>query len=96
MIHVGLDLHHNRSYIRAMTDDGHFLPGRWIYHSEIETLWQYLGQFGQEKKRVVFEVISNSRWMYRLLGQDPSVDPAAVTPHKVRIIAETVAQDRQD
>jgi len=41
---------------------------------------------------VVFEAISNARWMYRLLQRRPNVEPVAVTPHKVKIIAETVSK----
>jgi len=92
VIHVGLDLHHRNSYVRAVTDKDEWIPGRRVYHDEIETLWQYLGQFGDERKRVVFEATANARWMYRLLAQDPTVEPVAVTPHKVRIIAETIAK----
>ncbi len=92
MVHVGMDLHHRNSYVVAITQDGRKLPGRRIYHDRIEELWQYLGQFGDQPKRVVFEAISNSRWMYRLLKADPTIEPVAVTPHKVRIIAETVAK----
>jgi len=40
----------------------------------------------------VFEAISNARWMYRLLRQRQNVEPVAVTPHKVKIIAETVSK----
>ena len=92
MIHVGIDLHHTNSYVRAMSQDGVLYAGLRVYHTDIAKLWQYLGQFGQERKRVVFEAISNSRWMERLLTQDPSIEAVAVTPHKVRIIAETVAK----
>lgn len=92
MIHVGIDLHHKNSYVRAISDDGEIFPGRRIYHTDISDLWQYLSQFGEESKRVVFEATANARWMYRLLSDDPTVEPVAVTPHKVRIIAETVAK----
>jgi len=92
MIHVGIDLHHKNSYIRAITDDGEIINGQRIYHTEIEKLWQYLSQFGEEEKRVVFEATANARWMYRMLKKDPTIEPVAVTPHKVRIIAETVAK----
>ena len=92
MIHVGLDLHHKNSYIRAMDDDGVLYAGKRIYHSDIMELWQYLAQFGKQKKRVVFEATANARWMERLLKEDPTIEPVAVTPHKVRIIAETVAK----
>ena len=92
MIHVGLDLHHKNSYVKALTDEGEVIAGRRLYHSNIDELWQYLGQFGKEKKRVVFEATANARWMERLLKEDPTVAPVAVTPHKVRIIAETVAK----
>jgi transposase len=67
-------------------------PSRRIHHDRIDELWQYLDQFGDEKIRVVFEAISNSRWMYRLLSRRPNVEAVAVTPHKVKIIAETVAK----
>jgi transposase len=92
MIHVGIDLHHRNSYIRALDDLGELFPGRRIYHDRLEELWQYLGQFGQQAKRVVFEATANSRWLDRLLRQDPSIEPVAVTPHKVRIIAESVCK----
>ncbi|MGB8248612.1 MAG: IS110 family transposase [Chlorobium sp.] len=92
MIHIGLDLHTKNSYVRAMREDGSLLAGRRVYHSDIAELWQYLGQFGSEAKRVVFEATGNSRWMYRLLRQDATIEAVAVTPHKVRIIADTVAK----
>jgi transposase len=92
MVHVGLDLHHCNSYIRALTEEGELIKGQRIYHNQIDQLWQYLNQFGDQTKRVVFEATSNARWMYRLLRTDPTVEPVAVTPHKVRIIAETVAK----
>ena len=92
MIHVGLDLHHRNSYIRAVRDDETLLPGRRIYHSDMLELWQYLAPFGDQPKRVVFEATSNARWMMRFLQQDPTIEAVAVTPHKVRIIAETVAK----
>jgi transposase len=95
MVHIGLDLHHHNSYVKALTDDGRVIEGRRIYHSNIDELWQYLGQFGSEKKRVVFEATANARWMERLLKADPTVEPVAVTPHKIRIIAETVAKTDQ-
>lgn len=92
MIHVGIDLHHKNSYVRAMDDDGVLFPGRRVYHTDIDQLWQYLGQFNNEEIRVVFEATANARWMMRLLQQNPKIVPVAVTPHKVRIIAETVAK----
>ncbi|MHC4067366.1 MAG: IS110 family RNA-guided transposase [Planctomycetota bacterium] len=92
MVHVGMDLHHRHSTVRALTEDGELLPPRKIYHDRMEGLWQYLDDFGDEPIRVVFEAISNARWMYRLLGQRPKLEPVAVTPHKVRIIAETVSK----
>lgn len=92
MIHVGIDLHHSNSYVRAMSQDGKLYPGVRVYHNDMAKLWQYFGQFGDEPKRVVFEAISNSRWLERLLAQDTAIEPVAVTPHKVRIIAETVAK----
>jgi transposase len=92
MIHVGIDLHHRNSYIRAMNEQGEVFPGRRVHHTAIDELWQYLGQFGAEAKRVVFEATANARWMRRLLAQDPTIEAVAVTPHKVRIIAETVAK----
>jgi transposase len=92
IIHVGMDLHPKSSYVRAITDEGELVNGRRINHSDIDKLWDYLGQFGEEEKRVVFEATSNARWMYRLLKEDTTIDPIAVTPHKVRIIAETVAK----
>ena len=88
MIHVGIDLHHRNSYVQGVTDAEQWVPGRRIYHDRIEQLWQYLGQFGPGPKRVVFEATANARWMARLLAEDPTVEPVAVTPHKVRIIAE--------
>jgi len=95
MIHVGIDLHHRNSYVRAMDDHGNLFPGRRVYHDRIEELWQYLKDLGDQPKRVVFEATANSRWMYRILKSDPTIEPVAVTPHKVRIIAETVAKTDQ-
>lgn len=92
MIHVGIDLHHKNSYVRAINEDGQLYAGQRIYHTEIEKLWQYLAQFGKQKKRVVFEATANARWLERLLSKDKTIIPVAVTPHKVRIIAETVAK----
>ena len=92
MIHVGIDLHHRNSYIRAMDDRGEVFPGRRVHHTNLDELWQYLGQFGTGPKRVVFEATANARWMRRVLAADPTIEPVAVTPHKVRIIAETVAK----
>lgn len=92
MVHVGLDLHHRNSYVRALTDDGELIAGQRIYHSNIDQLWQYLNQFSGQPKRVVFEAVGNSRWMKRLLQQDKTIEVVVVTPHKVRIIAETVAK----
>jgi transposase len=93
MIHVGMDLHHRSSVVRALSDEtGELLAARRIHHDRIEELWQYLASFGDEPIRVVFEAISNARWMYRLLAQRPNVEPVAVTPQKVRIIAETIAK----
>jgi len=95
MVHVGLDLHHRNSFVRALTEAGELVPGRRVGHDHMEQLWEYLGQFGDQPKRVVFEATANARWMYRLLKQDPTIEPVAVTPHKVRIIAETVAKTDQ-
>jgi transposase len=95
MIHVGLDLHQRNSYVKALTEEGQVMAGRRISHYDLENLWQYLGQFGTERKRVVFEATANARWMERLLKADPTIEPVAVTPHKVRIIAETVAKTDQ-
>lgn len=92
MIHIGIDLHHKNSYVRALLQDGTFLPGQRIYHTDIEKLWQYFQPFAKESKRIVFEATANARWMERLLRQDATIEPVAVTPHKVRIIAETVAK----
>lgn len=92
MIHVGIDLHHKNSYIRAIDDDGVLYPGLRVYHTDIEQLWQYLGQFKDQEKRVVFEATANARWLKRVLQQDATITSVAVTPHKVRIIAETVAK----
>ena len=93
MVHVGMDLHHRSSVVRALSDTtGELYPARRIHHDRIDELWQYLDSFGAERIRVVFEAISNARWMYRLLQQRPNVEPVAVTPHKVRIIAETVSK----
>jgi transposase len=75
-----------------MTDDGQLRPGERIHLSEMDRLWQYLAQFGDEPKRVVFEATANARWLQRQLAADATVAPVAVTPHKVRIIAETVAK----
>ena len=50
------------------------------------------GQFGDEPKRVVFKATANALLMDRLLREDPTIESAPVTPHKVRIIAETVAK----
>lgn len=92
MIHVGMDLHHRMAYVRAITDDAELLEGRKIYFNDLPRLWEYLDQFGDQPVRVVFEAISNARWMYRLLRQRPNVEPVVVTPHKVKIIAETVSK----
>lgn len=92
MIHVGLDVHHRNSVVRAMTEDGELFPPRRIYHDNLDALWQYLAPFGDQPKRVVFEATANARWMRRQLAADPSITPVAVTPHKVRIIADTVAK----
>jgi len=92
VIHVGIDLHHRNSYVRAMDDHGEVFPGRRVHHTALDDLWQYLGQFGDQPKRVVFEATANARWMRRVLARDPTVEAVAVTPHKVRIIAETVAK----
>lgn len=92
MIHVGIDLHHRNSYVVAVDDKGLLYPGQRIYHTEIEKLWQYLSRFGRENKRVVFEATANARWMARLLSADSTIEAVAVTPHKIRIIAETVAK----
>lgn len=92
MIHVGMDIHHTNSYVRAIDAEGRVLPGKRIYHNDMMALWQYLEPFKGQPKRLVFEATANSRWMQRLLGADPSIEPVAVTPHKVRIIAETVAK----
>ena len=92
MIHVGIDLHHQNSYVRAMDDDGVLYPGLRVYHNHMDELWQYLNQFGDQPLRVVFEATANARWLERVLRSDPRIEPVAVTPHKVRIIAETVAK----
>lgn len=92
MIHVGMDLHNRMAYMRAITDDGELLPGHKVHFSDLRRLWQYLDQFGDQPVRVVFEAVGNARWMFRLLGQRPNVEPVVVTPHKVKIIAETVAK----
>ena len=92
MIHVGMDLHHRMAYVRAITDDAELLAGRKIYFNDMPRLWEYLDQFGDQPVRVVFEAISNSRWRYRLLRQRPNIEPVVVTPHKVKIIAETVSK----
>lgn len=92
MIHVGIDLHHKMSYVRAITEKGIMLPGRRIDHSDLLELFQYISQCGPGPKRVVFEATANARWLQRQLAQDPEIEAVAVTPHKVRIIAETVAK----
>jgi len=92
MIHVGIDLHHRNSYVAAIDDHGTRFAGRRIEHTNMEQLKQYLGQFGTQRKRVVFEATANARWMQRWLQKDETVQAVAVTPHKVRIIAETVAK----
>jgi transposase len=92
VIHIGIDLHHRNSYLRAMDDQGEVFPGRRVHHTALDELWQYLGQFGNQPKRVVFEATANARWMRRVLARDPTIEAVAVTPHKVRIIAETVAK----
>ena len=92
MIHIGMDLHHKMAYLRAITDDGELLPGRKLHFNNMSRFWEYFDSFGDEPCRVVFEAISNSRWMYRLLRQRASLEPVVVTPHKVKIIAETVAK----
>lgn len=98
MIHVGMDLHRNNSFVAALDDrTGETFAGRRIHHDELDVLWQYLDAFGAERIRVVLEATGNSRWMYRLLRQHPQVEPVVVVPRKVRIIAETVAKsDRVD
>lgn len=53
---------------------------------------EYLAQFGAEPIRAVFEATANARWLARWLGRFGQVEAVAVTPHKVRIIAETVAK----
>jgi hypothetical protein len=73
MIHIGLDLHQRNSYVKALTDEGEVIEGRRIDHHDLEALWQYLGQFGSEEKRVVFEATANARWLERLLKEDPTV-----------------------
>lgn len=92
MVHVGMDLHHRMAYVRAITDDGELLDSCKVYCNDLRRLWEYLDQFGDQPVRVVFEAVGNARWMYRLLRQRPNVEPVAVTPHKVKIIAETVAK----
>ncbi len=92
MVHVGMDLHHRMAYLRAITGDGELLPGRRVQFSDLQQLWQYLDQFSDQPVRVVFEAIGNARWMHRLLSERPNVEPVAVTPHKVKIIAQTVSK----
>jgi len=93
MIHVGMDLHHRDCVVQALSDDtGEDFPGRRIHHDRIEELWQYLDQFGDQPIRVVFEAVSNARWMHRLLRQRENVESVPVTPHKVKIIAETISK----
>ena len=97
MIYVGMDLHRKNSYVTAISSDGEEFPSRRIHHDMIEELWQYLDQFGDERIRVAFESTGNARWMHRLLSRRSNVEPVMVTPHKVRIIAESVAKsDRVD
>lgn len=97
MIYVGMDLHRATSVLTAISSHGEIFPSRRIHHDRIEELWQYLDQFGAERIRVAFESTGNARWMYRLLSGRPGVEAVVVTPHKVRIIAETVAKsDRVD
>lgn len=92
MGHVGMDLHTKTMYLRAYTDAGELLPGRKVYCNDLRPLWEYLDQFGDEPVRVVFEAVGNARWMYRLLSDRPNLEPVAVTPHKVKIVCETVAK----
>lgn len=92
MNHVGMDLHHRMAYVRAITGDGELLDGRKIEFTDLTRLWKYLDQFGQEPTRVVFEAVGNARWMFRLLRERPNLEPVVVTPHKVKIIAETVSK----
>ena len=92
MIHVGMDLHHRMAYVRAITEDGELHTGRRVYLNDLRRLWEYLDAFGDEPVRIVLEAVSNARWMYRLLGRRGNVEPVVVTPHKVRVIAETVAK----
>lgn len=92
MIHVGMDLHNRMAYLRAITDDGELLAGHKVHFNDLRPLSQYLDQFGDQPVRVVFEAVGNARWMFRLLSQRPNIEPVAVTPHKVKIIAETVAK----
>lgn len=97
MVYIGMDLHRKNSYLTAITRDGEVIDSRRIQHDNIDELWQYLDQFGDEPIRVAFESTGNARWMYRLLASRPGVEPVMVTPHKVRIIAESVAKsDRVD
>ena len=69
MIHVGIDLHHKNSYVRAMDDDGVLFPGRRVYHTDIDQLWQYLGQFNNEEIRSVGQNPTSKIFLsrYRLL-----------------------------
>ena len=66
MIHVGLDLQHRTSYVRAMTEDGQLLPGRRIHHARIEELWQYLGQFGRRFSKALGGL--SIRWVVEVVG----------------------------
>lgn len=91
MVHVGMDLHNRMAYVRAMSDNGELFKGRKINLSDLSRLWEYLDAFN-EPVRVVFEAVSNSRWMARQLRSRPNCTAVVVTPHKVRIIAETVAK----
>lgn len=92
MIYVGMDLHRKNSYVAALSGDGEVFPSRRIHHDRIQELWQYLDGFGNERIRVAFESTGNARWMHRLLETHPQVEPVMVTPHKIRIIAESVAK----
>jgi transposase len=87
-----MDLHTTMAYVCAIDDKGEVFPGRRVYLNNPPSLWEYLNQFGTAPKRVVFEATSNARWMRRLLARDATIEAVAVTPHKVRIIAETVAK----
>ncbi len=85
MIHIGLDLHHKNSYVRAVTDEGEWVAGQRIDHSDPLAFWQYFSQCGDAPKRVVFEATANARWLDRLLRQDPTIETTSIRSRQPRV-----------